>query len=160
MKFIRRLLFLFLLIIVGSVVFLSFYMPTWKTDLAFIPPLRSVDFDCGEIEKEIDKYDWDKSTALAIAKAESSCNVQAKGDINKTFQKNGREYGYSVGAFQIRILPGRESCDGYNLSTNVKCAYDLYSAAKGFTDWSMYNNKVYLQYKWRTFDEFMLQFKA
>ena len=80
-------------------------------------------------------------------KAESKCNVNAKGDEDLTYEENGRVYGYSVGAFQVRILPGREDCDTYDLEKNVECAYNIYVAkGRGFTDWSMFLNGQYLEY--------------
>ena len=80
-------------------------------------------------------------------KAESKCEPKARGDTDLVYQENGREYGYSVGVFQIRILPGRENCDTYDLETNVRCAHDIYSAAGGkFTDWSMFLNGHYREY--------------
>ncbi len=139
--------------------FISFYKPDWKTTLAFIPPKWS-DFDCTEVETEIGKYDWDKELALAIAKAESSCNAEARGDEDLTFEQDGKQYGYSVGVFQIRILPGREDCDSYDISKNVACAYDLYKQRGDFSDWSMYSNGHYKRYLWRTFEELTEEFKA
>ena len=86
-----------------------------------------------------------------MAKAESKCNAEARGDTDLTFTENEREYGYSVGAFQVRILPGRENCDTYDLKTNVKCAYDLYvDAGRRFTDWTMFLNENYKNYMWHT----------
>ena len=158
MRLIRRLLFVILLLIVGGVVFLSFYKPDWKSTLTFIPP-KNADYDCSEILSEVERYDWDVDTAIAVAKAESSCNAKARGDEDLVFTEKGKEYGYSVGAFQVRILPGREKCDSYDIATNVKCAYDLYSDAKGFNDWSMYKNGEYKKYLWRTLDEFVKEVK-
>ena len=160
MKFIRRLLIFIAVILVGGIIFLSFARPNWKNEIAFIPPTRVASYNCDEIEAEVAKYDWDTNIAMAIAQAESSCNAEAKGDTDLVFTQNGREYGYSVGAFQIRILPGREKCDTYDVRTNVKCAYDLYFDAGDFTDWSMYTNGTYKKYTWRTLNDFMLEFKS
>ncbi len=103
--------------------------------------------DCDAIVEEIEKYDWDAKLATAIMKAESKCDVNSKGDTDLVFQENGREYGYSVGAFQVRIIPGREDCDTYELKKNVQCAYNIYiKAEREFTDWSMFNNGKYKEY--------------
>ena len=80
-------------------------------------------------------------------KAETKCDMNAKGDTEYIFEENGREYGYSVGAFQVRILPGREDCDTFDLETNVGCAYDIYvKADREFTDWTMFVNGKYHEY--------------
>lgn len=92
------------------------------------------------------KYDWDIETAMAVAKAESNCYQEALGDTSLVYMQNGREYGYSKGVFQIRILPGRENCDTYDLVTNVSCAYKIYSYRGNFTPWSAYNNGSYLKF--------------
>ena len=159
MRLIRKLLFLILILLVGGFAVLTFTRPYWKSDLAFIPPLW-VDYDCSEIQKEIGSYDWDTKVATAVMKAESGCNANAHGDEDLTFSENGREYGYSVGAFQVRVLPGREDCDSYDVKTNVKCAYDLYKRAGSFSDWTMYKNGAYKKYLWRTFDDFMAEIKT
>ena len=62
--------------------------------------------DCGKVVREIEKYDWDVKLATAVMKAESKCDINVKGDTDLVFEENGREYGYSVGVFQVRILPG------------------------------------------------------
>lgn len=132
-----------------------------------VPPLPTT-ADCTEIEAEIAKYDWDHELALAVAKAESSCEVEAKGDTDITFydcstqfaegsaecEANQRLYGYSVGVFQVRILPGREQCDTFDVPTNVACAYAIYVAdGYSFEPWSGYTTGKYKQYYWRTLAE-------
>ncbi len=105
--------------------------------------------ECERIVREIEKYDWDTKVATAVMKAESKCNVNARGDTEPEyiFEENGRQYGYSVGAFQVRILPGREACDTYDLATNVKCAYEIYDKdGRNFTPWTMFINGKYLDY--------------
>ena len=83
---------------------------------------------------------------MAVVKAESNCRQEALGDTSLVYMQNGREYGYSKGVFQIRILPGREQCDSYDLVTNVSCAYKIYSYRGNFTPWSVYKNGRYLDY--------------
>lgn len=101
--------------------------------------------DCEQLEQELQKYDWDSSLMLAIAKAESSCRANAVGDTSIKYVQDGREYGYSVGLFQIRILPGREHCDTFDIATNVKCAYDIYRG-QGLRAWSVFLNGRYRDY--------------
>lgn len=115
-----------------------------------LPPNITIE-NCDKATEEINKYPWDAELATAIMKAESKCDANAKGDTDLIFTERGREYGYSVGLFQVRILPGRESCDSFDIETNVKCAYDIYfEAGKKWDDWSMYANGKYRDYMWRT----------
>lgn len=124
--------------------------PQWAKELKIIPPW-GVPNDCSKIEAEIQKYDWDHEIALAVAKAESKCNAEARGDEDLIFEENEREYGYSVGVFQVRILPGRENCDTYEVAKNVACAYRIYQkAGNKFTPWSMWKNEAYKKYLWHS----------
>ena len=137
------------LVAVVATVELAYHWDYVKTGRV-LPPQITLE-NCEALRDEVWKYDWDREVALAVAKAESKCNVEARGDTDLTFIENGREYGYSVGAFQVRILPGREDCDTYDLKTNVKCAYDLYvDAGRRFTDWTMFLNENYKNYMWHT----------
>ncbi|MBQ6570944.1 hypothetical protein IJI02_01205 [Candidatus Saccharibacteria bacterium] len=147
MKKLLLLLATFVVVVLGvEAVYHWDYLATGR----ILPPQITLE-NCEEIKTEVWKYDWDRELALAVAKAESKCDTQAKGDTDLVFMENGREYGYSVGAFQIRILPGREKCDTYDVEKNVKCAYDLYfDAGKNFNDWSMYLNGSYKNYMWHT----------
>jgi hypothetical protein len=88
---------------------------------------------------------WDPRIITAIAKAESGCNINATGDGSLTYSQNGRIYGYSVGALQVRILPGREQCDTHELTNNVDCANRIYSG-QGYNAWTMYTNGRYKDY--------------
>lgn len=124
------------------------------TTARIVPPMPIFD-DCAKVENEINKYDWDKELATAVMKAESQCNAEAHGDEDLVYQADGRDYGYSVGVFQVRILPGREDCDGYDVATNVACAYEIYTEKGGFSPWSGYTTGKYKQYTWRTLDEAM-----
>ena len=101
--------------------------------------------DCEQLALELQKYDWDSRLMLAIATAESSCRSNAVGDGSLAYYQNGRKYGYSVGFFQIRILPGREHCDTFDIATNVACAYKIYQG-QGLTAWSVYSNGMYAKY--------------
>ena len=142
---------LILLLIVFGLGFLSCYTllvdPEWYTFFTGTNRKLMTDSNCSEIISEIEKYDWDTKVAAAVMKAESKCDKNAKGDEDLTYEENGRTYGYSVGAFQVRILPGREDCDTFDLETNVRCSYDIYLAAgRKFTDWSMFLNAKYREY--------------
>ena len=82
---------------------------------------------------------------VAISKAESNCRTEARGDGHITYTKNGRLYGYSLSAFQVRILEGREHCDTHDLATNVKCAYNIFNG-QGYKAWSVYTNGKYKKF--------------
>ena len=79
---------------------------------------------------------------VAISKAESHCRADAVGDKAITFTKNGRTYGYSIGALQVRILPGREWCE---TGDYYECAHNIWKS-QGYRAWSVYTNKRYLEY--------------
>ena len=147
MRKILTLLLVFILAVVGVEAYFHWdYLSTGR----ILPPQITLD-NCEGIKREVWKYDWDKELAFAIAKAESKCDANAKGDTDLVFSENGKEYGYSVGAFQVRILPGREECDTFNVETNVKCAYKIYQdAGRKFDDWTMYKNENYKNYMWHT----------
>ena len=86
--------------------------------------------------------DWDINTMVAIAKAESNCRTDAVGDTTLTFQKNNRTYGYSIGALQVRILPGREWCESGDY---YECAHRIW-LSQGLSAWSVVTNGKYRQY--------------
>lgn len=147
MKKIISLFFLFVLTFLGV---MAVYHWDYLSVGRVLPPNITIE-NCEDIIAEIKKYDWDKELATAVMKAESKCNATAKGDTDLVFTDKGREYGYSIGAFQVRILPGREQCDTFDIETNVKCAYNIYKdAGENWTDWSMFENGKYKDYMWRT----------
>ena len=136
---------LMIFVIVFLLGFLACYMvlvnPDWYKALRHAKLAVN---DCDTIIQEIEKYDWDVKLATAVMKAESKCDAEAKGDLDLVYEEEGRQYGYSMGAFQVRILPGREDCDTFDLKKNVECAYNIYNeAGREFTDWSMFNNGKY-----------------
>lgn len=100
---------------------------------------------CERVKQEVSKYDWDVSLMMRLAYAESNCNPNATGDTTLTYQENGRTYGYSVGAFQVRILPGREACDTHDIETNVRCAYNVWKG-QSYSAWSTFTNLAYLRF--------------
>lgn len=146
----KKLLILLLILIVAVVGVEAVYHWDYLSTGRVLPPQITLK-DCEMLKKEVFKYDWDREVAFAVAKAESKCDNFAKGDTDLIYKENDREYGYSVGAFQVRILPGREECDTFDLETNVKCAYKIYmDAGRKFDDWSMYINGNYKNYMWHT----------
>ena len=147
-KFLLKLVFLGLVFGAG---FLTCYTlkvdPAWFRGTKIGKTIKLAANDCDVVIDEINKYDWDAKVATAVMKAESKCDTKIKGDTDLIYEENGREYGYSVGAFQIRILPGREDCDTFDLEKNVSCAYNIYlDAGRKFTDWSMFVNAKYREY--------------
>lgn len=100
---------------------------------------------CEHYVQLVSQYDWDVATMLAIAKAESGCRPAAKGDTTLTYEQNGRIYGYSVGLFQVRVLPGRESCDSFDPQVNVDCAYRIYKS-QGYNAWTVYKKGTYKKF--------------
>jgi len=84
--------------------------------------------------------------AKAIMRAESGCRPDAVGDNHITYVQNGTTYGMSCGYFQIRILPGRPSCEQMkNPSENIAYAGRLFRAS-GWRPWSAYLNGSYLKH--------------
>jgi len=88
------------------------------------PPAQS--YGSGSCQTEIAKYDWDQSTALAVAQAESGFNT---GVVNN----NPATGDYSIGCFQINIFGGNAAnrpseAELKNAATNVAFAYQIYSA--------------------------------
>ena len=79
---------------------------------------------------------------VAISKAESHCRADAVGDKSLTYTQDGRTYGYSIGALQVRILPGREWCE---TGDYYECAHNIWKY-QGYRAWSVYTNKRYLEY--------------
>lgn len=147
MRKILSLLIILILVFLGAVAIFQ-----WDNfrDGKILPPNITLE-NCDPAIAEIEKYDWDEETAIAIMKAESKCDANSKGDTDLVYSENNREYGYSVGLFQIRILPEREDCDTFDIATNVKCAYDIYSSdGNSWEAWSRYNDGEYRNYMWRT----------
>lgn len=77
-------------------------------------------------ESEIQKYQWDYNTAIAVARAESGLNPNA-------LNNNPATGDYSVGCFQINLFGGNAASrpseqDLRNPAVNVEFAYKLYSS--------------------------------
>lgn len=87
--------------------------------------------------------DWDIDTMVAISQGESNCSMERVGDTSLTWEENGRTYGYSIGALQVRILPGREWCES---SENYwTCAHEIYLGS-GLSAWSVFSSGRYLDF--------------
>lgn len=93
-------------------------------------------------ESEIYKYDWQHSTAIAVARAESGLNTNA-------LNNNPATGDYSVGCFQINLY----GANAYSRPSeqelrdpvvNVAYAYKLYTGAgKSFiSNWGVCRGKV------------------
>lgn len=98
---------------------------------------------CDKVRKNVARWaDWDVDLMVAISQAESNCRENAKGDTNLTYTKNGRIYGYSIGALQVRILPGREHCE---TGDYYACAHNIWKS-QGYKAWSVYKSGKYKKY--------------
>ena len=139
----KKIISLFVILIVTYLTILGVFHWDFLSSGKIVPPMITFN-NCDNVISEIEKYDWDKETAIAVMKAESKCDINSKGDTDLVFSENNREYGYSVGAFQVRILPDREECDTFEIETNVKCAYGIYkNNNNSWEAWSMYKNNEY-----------------
>lgn len=88
----------------------------------------------------------DSETAVAVAKAESGMNPNAKGDIALEYKYEGRVIGHSCGVFQVRVLPGRPDCETLkDPKTNIEYARKLYDRS-GWMAWSAYLNGAYKKF--------------
>ena len=104
-------------------------------------------FGCDLVLAKLSRWgDWDINLMRAISQAESGCNEAAIGDGHLVYYEYGREYGYSVGALQVRILPGRELCENDTSSNDYyECAHNIW-LSQGYSAWSVWLNGSYLQY--------------
>ena len=99
---------------------------------------------CDYVRAQVSQWDdWDVDTMVAISQGESNCSMERVGDTHLTWEQDGREYGYSVGALQVRILPGREHCEA---SENYwQCAHNIW-LGQSYQAWTCYWNGDYLKY--------------
>lgn len=86
------------------------------------------------------------NTAKAVMRAESGCRPDAVGDNHITYVQNGISYGMSCGLFQIRILPGRDTCEAYKDPIHAIKKAGLMFKSSGWQPWSAYTNGKYKQY--------------
>ena len=102
----------------------------------------------GKIEKKIRKTFKDcPDLAVAVAKAENRGMIPNKiGDGHLTFQQDGITYGFSVGIFQIRYLPGRPNPEELkNPDFNIKYAYEMFKGS-GWSPWTQFRNEEYKKF--------------
>lgn len=69
--------------------------------------------------------------------------MERVGDTSLTWEQNGREYGYSIGALQVRILPGREWCESPD--SYWQCAHNIW-LGQSYNAWTVYNIGKYLEF--------------
>ena len=87
-----------------------------------------------------EEFGDEADVAIAIAKAESGLNPNAKGDTHIEFVRDGVTMGHSCGLFQIRVLPGRPDCETLkDPEYNVKYAKKMFDQS-GWRPWSAFNN--------------------
>lgn len=87
-----------------------------------------------------------EDVAVAVAKAESRLIHNNIGDLAIVYWEDGKQYGMSVGVFQIRILPGRPDIGTLlNVDENIRFARDLWERS-GWQPWSVYKSGSYLNY--------------
>lgn len=86
------------------------------------------------------------NTAKAVMRAESGCRTDAVGDNHITFTRNGQLMGMSCGLFQIRILPGRNTCEAYkNPIYAIQQAGSMLKKS-GWQPWSAWKSGKYKQF--------------
>ncbi len=91
----------------------------------------------------VKKYFGNDKTAVAVMMCESMGDPDRIGDLDKTYWKNGKIYGDSIGLFQIRTFEGRPDREQLkDPEFNVKYAKELYEKSN-WQPWSCWNNKRY-----------------
>lgn len=83
---------------------------------------------------------WRAIVATAIALAESSGYVRAEGDLHM----RSSSWGASVGLWQIRVAPGKESTM-FDTADNAAAAHALW-AKRGWMPWGAFKSGAYLKY--------------
>lgn len=92
--------------------------------------------NCEAYRGLVSQYGWDVNTAMAIMRAESSCNPNAA----NTSDNHGVCMG-SFGLFQISCHSGAV----YDPAANVAIAWQKYQA-RGWQPWGVYTSGAYLKY--------------
>lgn len=96
---------------------------------------------CSEWYDLVSQYDWNVEEALAIMRAESSCNPYS---FNDTLNYDGS---WDAGLFQVNSIHGKDKDWLMIPENNVQEAYNIYlRAGRSWTPWSVYNNGRYLQF--------------
>lgn len=97
------------------------------------------------IEKIKQAFPGEEEIAVAVAMSESHLR-SVKGDIPLEYEHQGKIIGHSCGIFQIRVLPGRPSCEELmDVDTNITWAKKLHEKS-GWYPWSNYKNGAYKKY--------------
>ncbi len=108
-----------------------------------VEPTRPSQNGCEPILRLIEQYDWNVQIAKAIVQAESGCAADAVGDTSPI---NGL-LAHSCGAFQIRSLKGRPTCEQLkDPATNVEWAYKISAGGNDWRPWSVYQSGKYLKH--------------
>lgn len=99
---------------------------------------------CEQFRPLIERYDWDIDVAMAVMKAESSCNPRA---YNGTMNKDGSN---DAGLFQVNSIHDATSAR-FNPTHNIALAHRIYKSrakwdSSGWKAWSVFNNGRYLQF--------------
>jgi soluble lytic murein transglycosylase-like protein len=92
---------------------------------------------CDRYSQLISQYNWDVKIAMAVMRAESSCNQLS---LSSTDDR---------GLFQINSIHS-DMVNGnleslYDPTTNIQIAYRVY-LSQGWNGWSAYNNGSYLKF--------------
>lgn len=98
---------------------------------------------CEQVKREIQKYEWDSTLIMAIAKAENrTCDP---GNHNLSMSENHGVCVGSYGVLQVGCLHYKEGENYDDLSTNVKVAYRVWQQ-QGYNAWTQYRNGAYQQF--------------
>ena len=118
------------------------------------PPESPVS-NCEAVRREIAKYNWSHSIAMAVAQAENrSCDPK---NHNLTASETHRRADGSVicvgsyGVIQVGCLHFREGEDVNDMPTTIKVAHRAYVAraswdSNGWNAWTMYKNGKYREF--------------
>jgi hypothetical protein len=103
----------------------------------------SVPAECQPIWQEIQKYDWDKKTALAVVRGESSCRNDALA--------NEPDGSTSTGPWQINSIHNTPDSSDQDPFLSTQYAYGLYKARiargqAGFSPWGAFINESYKKF--------------
>lgn len=110
------------------------------------PVQKTVSADVPVEERIRQAFGQDGDVAVAVARAESSLEPDRVGDKHLTFEKDGATMGMSCGLFQIRVLPGRPTCEELlDIDFNIQYARELYEKS-GWYPWSVFKSGRYLSF--------------
>ena len=114
--------------------------PKPKTTVEASPVVRKTRTTggCERFRPIVERYNWNVQIAMAIMRAESSCNPSA---YNGTLNSDGTN---DAGLFQINSVHDATSAR-LDPETNVRLAYKVY-VSQGWSAWSVFNNKRYMAF--------------